>query len=70
MGVFFFGMGYSSRATARVLHRLGDPNLPISGTTRSLDRTVGDADDGIRMHVFDGEVPGPTLVRISVTRPM
>ncbi len=61
MGVFFFGMGYSSRATARVLHRLGDPNLPISGTTRSLDRTVGDADDGIRMHVFDGEVPGPTL---------
>ena len=34
MGVFFFGMGFSSRATARSLHRLVDPDIPIAGTVR------------------------------------
>jgi nucleoside-diphosphate-sugar epimerase len=61
MGVFFFGMGYSSRATARCLHMLVDPDLPISGTTRSAEGAEAFADTNYRIHVFDGEVPGATL---------
>jgi nucleoside-diphosphate-sugar epimerase len=61
MGVFFFGMGYSSRATARALHELRDPDIPIAGTTRSAEGAEGFADTNYRIHVFDGEVPGPTL---------
>ena len=61
MGVFFFGMGYSSRETARALHQMGDSDTPISGTTRSADRSEALADSNVRMHVFDGESPGPTL---------
>ncbi len=61
MGIFFFGMGYSSRATARALHQLGDPETPIAGTTRSAEGAEAFADTAYRIHVFDGEVPGPTL---------
>jgi nucleoside-diphosphate-sugar epimerase len=61
MGVFFFGMGYSSRATARALHQLGDPATSIAGTTRSSESAETFADTNYRIHVFDGEVPGPTL---------
>jgi nucleoside-diphosphate-sugar epimerase len=61
MGVFFFGMGYSSRATARALHELRDPDIPIAGTTRSAEGAEALADTDYRMHVFDGEVPGNTL---------
>ncbi|MBN9310066.1 SDR family oxidoreductase [Devosia sp.] len=61
MGVFFFGMGYSSRATARALHQLRDPDIPISGTTRSEEGAEAFADTNYRIHIFDGEVPGATL---------
>lgn len=61
MGIFFFGMGYSSRATARALHQLGDPDMPIAGTTRSVESAEAFADSNYRIHVFDGEGPGPTL---------
>ncbi len=61
MDVFFFGMGYSSRATARALHLLIDPALPIAGTTRSEEHAESFADTEYRMHVFNGEVPGATL---------
>lgn len=61
MGVFFFGMGYSSRATARAIHELRDPDIPIAGTTRSAEGAEAFADTEYRIHVFDGEVPGPTL---------
>ncbi|MGV3492034.1 MAG: SDR family oxidoreductase [Devosia sp.] len=61
MGVFFFGMGYSSRATARALHELRDPNIPIAGTTRSAEGAEAFADSNYRIHVFDGEAPGATL---------
>jgi hypothetical protein len=61
MGVFFFGMGYSSLATARAIHRNMDPEVPIAGTTRSLDNVETFADAAYRMHVFDGQVPGETL---------
>lgn len=61
MNVFFFGMGYSSRATARALHQLGDPNTPISGTTRSEEGAEAFADTNYRIHIFNGEAPGATL---------
>jgi nucleoside-diphosphate-sugar epimerase len=61
MGVFFFGMGYSSRATARAIHELRDPDIPIAGTTRSAEGAEAFADSNYRIHVFDGEVPGSTL---------
>jgi nucleoside-diphosphate-sugar epimerase len=61
MGVFFFGMGYSSLATARAMHRLVDPEIPVAGTTRTPDKAELLADTDYRIHVFDGERPGTTL---------
>ena len=61
MGVFFFGMGYSSLATARAIHGLIDPEIPVAGTTRSPDKAELLADTAYRIHVFDGERPGATL---------
>ena len=61
MGVFFFGMGYSSLATARSIHQLVDRDIPISGTTRSPDKAEQLADTAYRIHVFDGERRGATL---------
>ncbi len=61
MGVFFFGMGYSSLATARAMHRNIDPDIPIAGTTRTTDTAELLADTAYRMHVFDGLSPGTTL---------
>ena len=57
MNVFFFGMGYSSLASARALRQMIDPAMPIAGTTRS-----GDAGDtGFTFHSFDGTHLGLTL---------
>lgn len=61
MGVFFFGMGYSSLATARAIHQLVDRDIPIAGTTRTPDKAEQLADTAYRIHVFDGERPGSTL---------
>ena len=61
MGVFFFGMGYSALATARAIHQNMDVDIPISGTTRTLDNVETFADAAYRLHVFDGIVPGETL---------
>jgi nucleoside-diphosphate-sugar epimerase len=61
MQAFFFGMGYSSRATAQALHGLVGPDVPVAGTTRSEERAESFADTAYRIHVFDGEVPGATL---------
>lgn len=61
MDVFFFGMGYSSRETAKALHQLISPQIGIAGTTRSLEHAEDLADTSYRLHVFDGEAPGATL---------
>ena len=61
MRLFFFGMGYSSRATAQALRNLENHDIPVAGTTRSLEAAESWADTSYDMHVFDGEVPGPTL---------
>ena len=61
MGFFFFGMGYSALATAAAIHRNTDPQIPIAGTTRSLDHVEDLADAAYRLHIFDGVTPGETL---------
>ena len=61
MRVFFFGMGYSSLATARAVHQAIAPDVPISGTTRSEENADALADSAIRAHLFDGTQPGATL---------
>jgi nucleoside-diphosphate-sugar epimerase len=61
MKLFFFGMGYSSQATARAVHSLIDPSASIAGTTRSADNAEALADSASRIHLFDGLEPGPTL---------
>jgi nucleoside-diphosphate-sugar epimerase len=58
MRIFFFGMGYSSVATAGVLDRLR-PGTAIAGTVR--DPGLGRPAEALRLHRFDGLVPGPTL---------
>jgi len=61
MGAFFFGMGYSSQASARAIHELVDANMEIFGTTRSRSKAEELVRSGIRSHAFDGRVPGLML---------
>src|SRR4051795_12277189 len=61
MDVFFFGMGYSSLATAKAIHELIDPAASIAGTTRTEDGIERLADSPYHLHLFDGMKPGPTL---------
>jgi hypothetical protein len=61
MGVFFFGMGYSSLATARAIHQIIDPDIPVFGTSRTEEGIEALADSPYRAHLFDGEAPGQTL---------
>ncbi|HHY50807.1 MAG TPA: SDR family oxidoreductase [Alphaproteobacteria bacterium] len=61
MDVFFFGMGYSSLATARAIHKAIAPDIPIAGTTRTPDHAEPLADSVYRIHVFDGQSPGLTV---------
>ena len=61
MGVFFFGMGYSSLATAKAMHDTIAADLPIAGTTRTEEGVERLAESPYRLHVFDGLSKGPTL---------
>jgi nucleoside-diphosphate-sugar epimerase len=61
MGVFFFGMGYSSLATARSIHEIIDKDVPIAGTTRTEEGIERLAESPYRLHLFDGVTPGATL---------
>ena len=61
MNFFFFGMGFSSLATAHAIHESIDSAIPIAGTTRSEDGVEALADSPYRLHIFDGVSPGPTL---------
>ncbi len=61
MGVFFFGMGYSSLATAKAIHSIVAPDVPIAGTTRTEEGVERLAESPYHLHVFDGMRPGTTL---------
>ncbi len=60
-GVFFFGMGYSSLATARAIHEIIDKDVAIAGTTRTEEGVERLAESPYHLHVFDGMAPGATL---------
>ena len=57
MRVFFFGMGYSSQATAEAL-RTADPAVEIAGTVRDRNKAKALAEKGYDIGVFGGERPG------------
>jgi nucleoside-diphosphate-sugar epimerase len=61
MHLFFFGMGYSSLATAKAIHELADPKATIAGTTRTEEGVERLAESPYRLHLFDGTKPGSTL---------
>ncbi len=61
MGIFFFGMGYSSQATARSIKQLVDAEAEIIGTTRSRPKAEELIRAGMRAHAFDGRAPGLML---------
>src|ERR1700712_3881209 len=61
MGVFFFGMGDSSLATARSIHSIIDNDVPIAGTTRTEEGVERLAESPYRLHVFDGVRKSTTL---------
>ncbi|HEX4298296.1 MAG TPA: SDR family oxidoreductase [Devosia sp.] len=61
MKLFFFGMGYSSLATARAVHQSIDPDVPVAGTTRTEEGIERLAESPYRLHLFDGMAPGATL---------
>ncbi len=61
MGVFFFGMGYSSQAAANAIKQLVDAQAQIIGTTRSRSRAEELIRAGMRVHAFDGRAPGLML---------
>lgn len=61
MAFFFFGMGYSARATARALTQVFDPVPPVFGTTRSAAKAAALVREGVRAHAFDGIAPGVML---------
>jgi nucleoside-diphosphate-sugar epimerase len=62
MGVFFFGMGYSSLAAARAIHQIIDADIPVFGTSRTEEGIEALAESPYRLHLFDGESPGKTLL--------
>jgi hypothetical protein len=61
MGVFFFGLGFSSRAAARAIRADHPPHFPVFGTARSADRAQALSLEGLGVHVFDGSAPCETL---------
>lgn len=61
MQVFFFGMGYSSRAAARAMRKTIDQDLAIFGTTRQEEQARVLALENVDTHVFDGTKPGTTF---------
>lgn len=60
MRVGFFGLGYSSEASARLL-TTGGETASIWGTVRTADKANRLTPSGIEALVFDGMQPGPAV---------
>lgn len=58
MNLFFFGMGFSSRATAAVLR---GAETAVAGTVRSAEQVDALATEPYRLHLFDGLAPGAAV---------
>lgn len=63
MKAMFFGLGYSSRASARALQRACPHDLEISGTTRNADKSASLILENIKSFVFD---PGEGRVQTTL----
>ncbi|MDV3252629.1 SDR family oxidoreductase [Devosia sp. BK] len=60
MRVGFFGLGYSSEASAHLL-RNGGETVRIWGTVRTPDKADRLKENGLEALVFDGTQPGPAV---------
>jgi nucleoside-diphosphate-sugar epimerase len=61
MNVFFFGLGFSSRASANAIRSLVDSEARITGTSRTPEGINALRDQGFSGHLFTGDAPGATL---------
>lgn len=59
MSAFFFGLGFSSLASAKAMQARGE--TAISGTVRSAEKAAALRAEGINAIVFDGTQPGPDV---------
>lgn len=60
MRSFFFGLGFSSQASAETMRKSG-AFVSTSGTVRTADKANRLTQEGIAAFVFDGTAPGPDL---------
>lgn len=60
MRVGFFGLGYSSEASAHLLRKSGE-TVSIWGTVRTSDKADRLKQSGLEALVFDGRQPGPAV---------
>lgn len=60
MRAFFFGLGYSSQASAHLLAKSGELGNTL-GTVRTPDKANRLTRDGLSAVVFDGSAPGPEV---------
>jgi hypothetical protein len=57
MRAFFFGLGYSSQASAQLMRKSGE-FVDTLGTVRTADKANALTQEGISAVVFDGTAPG------------
>lgn len=60
MRAFFFGLGYSSQASAQLLAKSGE-FVDTPGTVRTTDKANTLTQKGLSAVVFDGTAPGPDV---------
>lgn len=60
MRAFFFGLGYSSQASAQLMRKSGE-FVDTLGTVRTTDKANSLTQKGIPAVVFDGTAPGPDV---------
>ncbi|MCR6635663.1 SDR family oxidoreductase [Devosia sp.] len=60
MRAFFFGLGYSSQASAQLM-RKSDEFVDTLGTVRTTDKANTLTQKGLSAVVFDGTAPGPDV---------
>jgi len=59
MQAFFFGLGFSSQASAEAL--LADGAQAVGGTVRSAEKAARLRSQGLAATLFDGTAPGPDI---------
>lgn len=60
MRAFFFGLGYSSQASAQLMRKSGE-FVDTLGTVRIADKANALTQEGLSAVVFDGSAPGPDV---------